>query len=149
MRLEHLRYLLEIDRCHSINKAAQNLFIAHSTLSYILQNIENDLGYLIFERSKQGVMPTVQGQKVLKDIQTISNLIDTWTLVDEQQPTISGHVHITNLPIFSRIFRLGLFVHLQERYPDLHLHFHEAQLTSLEELFSLKKNLLLVFSLAH
>lgn len=139
MRLEHLRYLLEIDRCHSINKAAQNLFIAHSTLSYILQNIENDLGYLIFERSKQGVMPTAQGQKILKDIQTISNLVDTWTLTAEQQPAISGHVHITNLPIFSRIFRLGLFVRLQEQYPDLHLHFHEAQLTSLEELFSLLK----------
>ena len=47
MRSEHLRYLLEIDQCHMISLAAQNLYLSQTSLSAALKNIEGELGFSI------------------------------------------------------------------------------------------------------
>lgn len=137
MRMEDLKYLLEIERCQSINKAAQHLFLSHSTLSYNLQNIERELGYEIFTRSKKGVFPTPRGREVLNGCRIILELIDHWHDRDDGSKEIKGHVQVTAIPIFARMFGLDILMKLRQEYPGLVLHFEEKKLFFLENLLSM------------
>lgn len=65
MKLEHFRYLLEVGRLHSISAAARALHIRQTTLSAIVRNTEEELGYPIFLRAPGGVTATVPGERFL------------------------------------------------------------------------------------
>ena len=66
MTFQQLQYLLEVSRTGSISGAAKNLFLAQSSISASISNLEEELGFPIFIRSKKGVIPTVQGAEVLE-----------------------------------------------------------------------------------
>ena len=65
MTLLQMSYILEIDRCGSINRAAQNLFVSQSALSSAIAEVEKELGITIFHRSNRGVAPTPEGEEFL------------------------------------------------------------------------------------
>jgi len=50
MTLQQLKYLVEISKCGSINKAAQNLFISQPSISKAIRELEGDLEIEIFYR---------------------------------------------------------------------------------------------------
>lgn len=54
MTLQQIRYILEISRCGSISKAAQQLLLTQPYLSSILKDLENELGIVIFRRDRPG-----------------------------------------------------------------------------------------------
>lgn len=64
MRIEYLKYILEIAAAGSISKASKNLYISHQSLNKILAKIEDELGVSIFERSSQGIILTEEGMLV-------------------------------------------------------------------------------------
>ncbi len=68
---KHLEYLLEIERCRSINQAAQNLFLSQSNLSALLRRTEEECSISIFRRHSHGVIPTPEGELFLKYAQNI------------------------------------------------------------------------------
>lgn len=76
MDMQHLYYLLELDKCRSINRASECLYISSQQLSRILRSIEEEYQIKIFERTNLGLQPTVQGQKFLQEIKVIANKND-------------------------------------------------------------------------
>lgn len=82
MTFEQLNYVIEVSKTSSINKAAANLFVSQSSLSQAIQNLEKELGYELFTRTRHGAMMTPQGktfisylipiQLQLKQLQNIS-----------------------------------------------------------------------------
>lgn len=66
MTTEQLSYVLEINRCRSINKASKTLFVSQPSLSGVLKNLEEELGYKIFERTSTGIVPTTEGQEFIR-----------------------------------------------------------------------------------
>lgn len=81
IHLEHFQYMLEIDRCRSISAAARSLGLVQTTLSSIVKNVESALGFPIFQRTPNGVAPTVFGEQFL---------------------TLSGEIHVR----FEELLRL-------------------------------------------
>ena len=71
MTLQQMQYILEIDRCGSMNKAAQNLFVSQSALSSAVHEIERDLGITVFRRSNRGITLTEDGQELIAQISPI------------------------------------------------------------------------------
>ncbi len=65
MTLQQIRYILEISRCGSISKAAQQLLLTQPYLSSILKDLENELGITIFHRDRRGVTLTEEGREFL------------------------------------------------------------------------------------
>lgn len=65
MKLEAFRYLLEVDRLHSISAAARSLHIRQTTLSAAVKSVEEELGYPIFQRTPSGVAATQPGEQFL------------------------------------------------------------------------------------
>ena len=71
MNTQHLQYIIEIERTRSISQAGENLFIGQPNLSRILHDVEQMLGFRIFERSTRGVRPTTRGTIFLQHAKSI------------------------------------------------------------------------------
>ena len=66
MTIQQMQYVLEVQRAGSVSQAAKNLFVGQSSVSLSITNLEKELGYPIFIRSKNGVTPTEQGLAVIE-----------------------------------------------------------------------------------
>ena len=71
MTLLQMSYLLETERCGSINRAAQSLFISQSALSNAIAEVERELGITVFHRSNRGITLTDEGRELLSQITPI------------------------------------------------------------------------------
>jgi len=63
MTIQQLRYVLEIAKTGSFSEAAKQLFIAQSSLSISVKQLEGELNIRIFERSGGGVHLTEDGSE--------------------------------------------------------------------------------------
>ena len=71
MTLQQMNYIMEIDHCGSMNKAAQSLFVSQSALSSAILEVEKELGITIFRRSNRGIALTEDGRELLNQIAPI------------------------------------------------------------------------------
>jgi DNA-binding transcriptional LysR family regulator len=77
------KYAIEIERTRSITKAAENLYMAQPNLSKAIKELEDTVGFTIFERNSKGVIPTRKGfeflayaRKILDEMEQIGKLTD-------------------------------------------------------------------------
>lgn len=68
--------VVEVAKCGSISRAAQNLYISQSNLSTSIKTLESELGYAIFARSNQGVSLTAEGNLFIKSAKIIISEIE-------------------------------------------------------------------------
>lgn len=73
MNIEHLIYIVNVYKCGSINQAAKNCYISQSNLSNIIKNIENEIGYSLFFRTKSGLIATPAGEEFIISAEKIIN----------------------------------------------------------------------------
>lgn len=86
MHIKQFEYVQEIVHYGSITKAADNLYISQQALSDTLHHLENELGFKIFRRTNKGVVLTANGEKFIKDLETIMPTIYKWaTYRDEKK----------------------------------------------------------------
>ena len=76
MNFEQLKYIVEIERCGSINKASQTLFVTQPALSASIKELEGELGFTIFERSNKGIRPTAEGSQFVRSANDILSQIE-------------------------------------------------------------------------
>ena len=65
MKINDMRYVIEVSRWKSINKASKYLYINQQQLSRIIAAVENELSMEIFNRSTRGAFLTEQGEGVV------------------------------------------------------------------------------------
>ena len=76
MNILHLKYAVEVGKTHSINKAAQNLYMGQPNLSRAIKDLEESLGITIFNRTTRGMFVTPQGEEFLQHAKKILSQID-------------------------------------------------------------------------
>ena len=76
MTLEQFRYVIEVERTGSINKAAANLYMTQSALSLSILNLEKELGSTIFARTKKGTVLTPFGKTLLQYLRPLHEQIE-------------------------------------------------------------------------
>lgn len=81
MTFQQLQYLLEVQQTKSISKAASNLFVSNSSVSAAVSNLEEELGFSIFNRSQKGLVPTPDGLRILQYAERICRTYDQMNLV--------------------------------------------------------------------
>ena len=86
MNTQHLQYIVEIERMRSISQAAENLFIGQPNLSRILHDMEDSLGFRIFERTSRGVRPTERGTDFLQHAKSILREMDLIEALGPRRP---------------------------------------------------------------
>lgn len=65
MKIEHLKFALEVEKTGLISKAAENLYLNQPYLSKAIRELEDNIGIKIFNRTPKGVIPTADGAEFL------------------------------------------------------------------------------------
>lgn len=82
MTFQQLQYLIEAHKAGSISQAAKNLFLTPSSVSVAITTLEQELGYPVFVRTAQGLIPTIEGEKVIK---YAGRILENYRLLDGVQ----------------------------------------------------------------
>ena len=67
MTLQQIKYVITVAEKGSMNKAAEELFVAQPTLTAAIHELEKEVGITIFIRTSRGVFLTSEGQEFLND----------------------------------------------------------------------------------
>jgi LysR family hydrogen peroxide-inducible transcriptional activator len=65
MTLTQLEYIIAVDKFRHFGKAAKHCNVTQPTLSMQLQKAEEEIGIIIFDRSKNPSLPTLEGDRVI------------------------------------------------------------------------------------
>ena len=65
MTLQQLRYAIQVAASGSFTAASAHLYMAQSSLSKAVSELEQEMGIAIFERTATGVVPTDDGERFL------------------------------------------------------------------------------------
>ena len=77
MTLQQIKYFLEVARTQQFTSAAKNLFVAQSSLSYAIHELEHELGVPLFVRNmNKKVMLTEYGERYLPYAEQIFKVLD-------------------------------------------------------------------------
>lgn len=126
MTIQQLQYIVAIDTHRHFARAAEASFVTQPTLSSMVKKLEEELGVLLFDRSKSPVVPTVEGavlvaqaRVVLKEVQALKEMADATR--DEH----AGELRIGMIPTLAP-YLLPLFLgELLRRHPALNVSVEE------------------------
>ncbi|MCB9093780.1 MAG: LysR family transcriptional regulator [Halobacteriovoraceae bacterium] len=69
--ITQLEYLLAVDRFRHFGRAAKECHVTQPSLSMQLQKLEDELGVILFDRSKKPILPTEIGKKVIQQAKIV------------------------------------------------------------------------------
>lgn len=69
--ITQLEYLIAVDRYRHFGKAAKACHVSQPTLSMQLQKLEDEYGVTFFDRGKQPILPTPEGEAIIQQARTI------------------------------------------------------------------------------
>ena len=81
MTLQQLRYAVCIAKNKSMNKAAAELFISQPSLSVTIRDLEEEIGFPLFQRSSRGIVITAEGEDFLGYAR---QMIEQYRLMEEK-----------------------------------------------------------------
>jgi LysR family hydrogen peroxide-inducible transcriptional activator len=124
--LTQLEYIVAVDTFRHFGRAAEHCFITQPTLSMQIKKLEEDLEVIIFDRSKQPMIPTDVGRRIidqariaLQESGRINNIIK------EHKNLISGELKIGIIPTLAP-YLLPLFIgNYKRKYPNINIRIDE------------------------
>lgn len=138
MTLQQMEYIVALDKYRHFVKAAESCNVTQSTLSMMIQKLEQELEINIFDRKTQPVSPTEIGARLIDQAKVIlynSKQFKELAMSEKQQE--SGKVSLGIIPTVAPYILPRLFSILQERNSNIRLHVKE--ITTAEIINQLEK----------
>ena len=139
--LIQLEYLVAVDTYRHFATAAEKCFVTQPTLSMQIKKLEEQLDIIVFDRTKQPVIPTEQGKKIIEQARIVlleSKRIDQ--IVQEVKDEVSGELRIAVIPTIAP-YLLPLFTgDYKRKHPNVNLRIEEQVTETIVE--KLEKDLL-------
>lgn len=66
MTIDQITYFVELANCHTLSQAAINLHISQAGLSRSISQLEAEVGFALFSRSRHGSLLTAKGRQFLQ-----------------------------------------------------------------------------------
>lgn len=125
--LIQIQYLIALDEHRNFIKAAEASFVTQPTLSMQMKKLEEELGVIIFDRSKQPIEPTAIGKKIIHQARVIYQETEQIeTILKDHTGEVSGTLKIGVLPTIANSLVPRLISQVAQRYPDLKLNIKEG-----------------------
>lgn len=117
MTLNQLRYFCTASRCHSITKAAEELYVTQPTVSTAIRDLEIEFGISLFYRKGNQLILTGEGETLYEKANTFCSTVQNssrslWQVLPYEK-------HPVNVPLFFILFFLIYYLHQSKLY---HLH---------------------------
>src|SRR5437764_12261217 len=74
MELRHLRYFVAVAEEENVSRAALKLHVSQPALSRQIRDLEDELGFLLLERTAKSVRLTEAGRKFLEEARAVVEL---------------------------------------------------------------------------
>ncbi len=137
MTLTQLEYALAVNRYRHFGKAAKACFVTQPTLSMQVQKLEDELGVILFDRSKSPILPTSEGEAVIEQARAVvreqKRLVD---LVQRAGDDLAGDFRLAVIPTLST-YILPLFLKtFVKKYPNLNLIIEECKTEQIVDLLA-------------
>jgi DNA-binding transcriptional LysR family regulator len=126
MELRHLRYFRAVATELHFGRAAEKLHISQPPLTKQIQDLEAELGFDLFNRTKRSVVLTPAGQAFLCEVNQILQQLDR--AIDIGSKTSRGELGQISIGFVGSATYNILPVMLQQfrdRYPDVRIELHE------------------------
>lgn len=128
MTLQQLEYLVALDTHRQFVLAAEKCFVTQPTLSMQVQKLEDELGVLLFHRTKSGIEPTSTGAKVLEHaraaLRAVQQLRET---VQLEKGELVGELRLGIIPTLAPYLVPLFLLELVQRHPQLRVQVEELQ----------------------
>src|SRR5216684_248174 len=98
MELRHLRYFVAVGEDQHYGRAAERLGIAQPALSRQIQDLEEELGFEVFERLPRGVRLSAAGKLFLDDARRILQQVDEARLRGTAPDSPRGVESVQSMP---------------------------------------------------
>ncbi len=141
MKIQNMRYFICVAENRYISEAARRIYISQSTISSALQEIEKELGIILFERSRGGVVLTPDGEDCLQYCREIVEKTDALTDRYNGGNLSADYFAVTacHLPVAMRAFGKWM---TQSDLPSYNLCIREDSITGvLEDVMSGRSSL--------
>ncbi len=126
MNLHQLKYIIALDEHRHFGRAAEACDIAQPSLSTMIQKLEDELGTKIFDRSRQPIVPTPTGARILKQANIILRQAELLKdIVIDEEESLGGDIKLGILPTIAPYLIPRIIPSLNERLPNLKINFIE------------------------
>ena len=120
MKFQQLYYILEVAKERSFSKAAQKLFITQPSLSQSIQNLEQQLGIQLFDRTTTPISLTYAGEVYVKNAKQILSLEKK--LFEQMSELIAlkkGRIIVGVSPYHNKYILPRILPIFQKQYPGI------------------------------
>ena len=134
MTLQQLEYILAVNQFRHFAKAAEYCRVTQTTLSAMIQKLEEELDTRIFDRSQQPVCPTPVGIHIIEQAQNIlvqANRIKN--IIEEEKHSLTGTFKLGILPTVAPYLLPRFFPQLMKKYPDLDIRVVEMKTNDIKK----------------
>lgn len=121
--LTQLEYVLTVNRLGQFAKAAEACNVTQPTLSMQIQKLEEELGVVIFDRSKKPILLTEVGRKLVEQMQAVvheARRIES-LIQNEKKGAQAGELRLGVIPTIAPYLLPRLLPHLESKYPEIEL----------------------------
>lgn len=127
--LTQLGYVMAVHKAGHFARAAEQCGVTQPTLSMQIQKFEEDLGVIIFDRSKKPILLTTVGERLIEQIQLI--LFEAKKLDDMVRSGADGQIRgdlvVGVIPTVAPYVLPRLLPILEKSYPEMKLRILELQ----------------------
>ncbi|MBR5249023.1 MAG: LysR family transcriptional regulator [Bacteroidales bacterium] len=128
MTLQQLEYIVALDQYRHFVRAAESCGITQSTLSSMIQKLEQELDITIFDRSQHPVCPTPLGEEILRQARIILfNASQMEELVATHKGQSVGQIRLGITTTIAPYILPQLFKYMREHHPQVRLLVEEAR----------------------
>jgi len=126
--LTQLAYIAAVAQTRNFSSAAKACFVSQPTLSMQVQKLEEELGAILFDRSKRPVEPTAIGRGVVRQAQVVLQEVRRIEeMIKEEKGEVSGEFRLGIIPTLAP-YLLPLFLqNFTQTYPRVNLIIEELQ----------------------
>ena len=134
MTLTQLRYAVAVDTHRHFGKAAVQCCVTQPTLSMQLQKLEDELGFQLFDRTQQPVVPTDLGVRVLAQARVVLREQERIRdLIADVAHNMTGTLHLGIIPTLAPYVLPLVTVPFAEQYPGVQVQVREMTTAQIME----------------
>ncbi|MGG0177210.1 LysR family transcriptional regulator [Gottfriedia acidiceleris] len=137
MRIEQLIFITEIEKTGSIAITSERLHLSSQGISQAIKSLEEELGVMIFTRSRTGLQPTEIGYELISKAHEILSKIDEFREMTNFASEISGNLRIAAVSALSSRILPQTMAAFKNKYPKVNLKFKEVSAA-----YQIKKDIL-------
>ena len=137
MNFQQLKYIVALEEFKNFSRAAEACNVAQSTLSKEIQRIEHEYRVIIFDRTRNPVVPTLKGEDLIEKAKELLLIQKEFIQIAEQKKNeVTGKLNLAISEIIAPYLVPLLVSKIAKKYPKLDLYIKELSDWRIEDLLN-------------